>query len=172
MLLFIILFQVSFSDLYELLLHFQINIFIIVFVPIESWGDVDDSQYKCIGARKKPHHIALGKQLFIVICCGQGIKQTVGKLNHLNSKLKLVLLRASKDWELMYLSLRQAGIPVFFCEPWNHLLVLLYCVDSKTKVDWDDVNYQGFGTTATTMITIINKTITTSIPIIKRKLNN
>ena len=54
---------------------------------MESCGDVDDSQ--CIGAGKKSHHIALGKQLFIVICCGQGIKQTVCKLNHLNSKLKL-----------------------------------------------------------------------------------
>ena len=89
MLLFIILFQVSFSNLYELLLHFQINIFIIVFVLKESRGDVDDSQYKCLGARKKSHHIALGKQLFIVSCCGQGINQTVCKLNHLNSKLNL-----------------------------------------------------------------------------------
>ena len=114
MLLFIVLFQVSFSNLYELLLHFQINIFIIVFVPTESWGDVDDSQYKCIGARKKPHHIALGKRLFIVICCGQGIKQTVCKLNHLNSKLKLVLLRASKDWELHVLVPKASWNSSFF----------------------------------------------------------
>ena len=38
-----------------------------------------------------------------------------------------------------YLPQRQAGIQVFF-EPWNYLLVLLYCVDSKRKVDCDDVN--------------------------------